>query len=166
MKAPTKGGEIVKFLEKVTNVFTYIAGFCLAFMFIAITLNIFLRLLGKSVFGLDEINEYLMPWVCFLSIPVGVRLGREIDIDIVTKRLPARSQRALRLVNAAIAAALFIFLAVLSANMVIANYKTHWVTCQLMMPIWVWQLCLPLGSFLYGLESIDLIGRIRRGESK
>jgi TRAP-type C4-dicarboxylate transport system permease small subunit len=93
-------------------------------------------------------------------------LNREIDIDIVTKRLPARSQRALRLVNTAIAAALFIFLGVLSVNMVIANYKTHWVTCQLMMPIWVLQLCLPLGSFLYGLESIDLIRRIIRGESK
>jgi len=38
----------VKFLEKVTNVFAYIAGFCLAFMAIATTLNIFLRLLGKS----------------------------------------------------------------------------------------------------------------------
>jgi len=156
----------VKFLEKVTNVFAYIAGFCLAFMAITTTLNIFLRLLGKSVFGLDEINEYLMPWVCFLSIPIGVRVNRQIDIDIVTKRLPAGAQRALKLVNTAIVAALFIFLAVLSVNMVIANYKTHWVTCQLMTPIWVWQLCLPLGTFLYGLESIDLMRRIRKGETK
>jgi TRAP-type C4-dicarboxylate transport system permease small subunit len=156
----------VKFLEKTTNVFTYIAAFCLAFMFIGITLNIFLRLFGKSIFGLDEINEYLMPWLCFLSIPVGVRVDRQIGIDIVTKRLPARSQRALKLVNTAIAAALFIFLAVLSVNMVIATYKTHWITCELMMPIWVWQLCLPLGTFLYGLESIDLIRRIKIGEAQ
>jgi hypothetical protein len=56
------------------------------------------------------------------------------------------------------------FVAILSINMVIASYKTHWVTCELMTPVWLWQLSLPLGTILYSLESIDLLRRIKKGD--
>jgi len=158
--------KIMRVLEKITDFCVYISAMCLVFMLIFITLNIFLRQVGHSVFGLGEINGYLMPWLCFLSIPAGLRAGRQIEIDVLFRRLHPNIQRKLQVINAFITTFLFTLIFIWSINMVISSYKISWVTCELRMLIWPWQICLPLGMLLYALEEVGFLLRIKEGEIK
>jgi len=145
--------KIMRVLEKITDFCVYISAMCLVFMLIFITLNIFLRQVGHSVFGLGEINGYLMPWLCFLSIPAGLRAGRQIEIDVLFRRLHPNIQRKLQVINAFITTFLFTLIFIWSIN-------------ELRMLIWPWQICLPLGMLLYALEEIGFLLRIKKGEIK
>lgn len=156
----------MRVLEKVTKFSAYVSAIIVAFFFLSICLNILLRQVGRSVFGLGEMQGFLMPWLCFLAMPAGIRLGKQIEVDVVLRRLSLNIQRASRIINAAIAATLFMIIAIFSINIVMVSYNIHWTTVELLWPIWCWQLCLPIGFFLCSLESIGLIPRIKKGEIK
>lgn len=158
--------KIMRVVEKITDFCVYISGMCMVFMLIFITINIFLRQIGHSVFGLGEINGYLMPWLCFLSIPAGLRAGREIEIDVLFRRLHSNVQRKLQVMTTLITIFLFVLIFIWSTNMVMSSYKISWVTVELGLPIWPWQICLPLGMLLYALEEVGFLLRIKKGESK
>jgi TRAP-type C4-dicarboxylate transport system permease small subunit len=141
-----------KVLIKVTNIITYIASLIVAFIFVSVTLNIFFRSAGHSFYGLEELNGYLMPWICFLSIPIAVREHREIAIDLVYERFPQSIKSILDYFNSIISISLYIFITYWSIKLIMSSYQFSWRTVELAYPIWVLQLCLIIGFVLYALE--------------
>jgi TRAP-type transport system small permease protein len=62
--------------------------------------------LNRSIDWADEIGRLAFVWAIFLAIPLGVRDGAHIGIDLLVDKLPAAGQRALRRTGAAVAAAM------------------------------------------------------------
>lgn len=51
---------------------------------------------NRSIDWADEVSRLAFVWSIFLAIPLGVRQGAHIGIDIVVQRFPAPVQRGLR----------------------------------------------------------------------
>lgn len=61
---------------------------------------------NRSIDWADEISRLAFVWSIFLAVPLGVRQGAHIGIDIVVLKFPAAVQRALRRPAAAVSAAM------------------------------------------------------------
>jgi TRAP-type C4-dicarboxylate transport system permease small subunit len=61
---------------------------------------------NRSIDWADEVSRLAFVWSIFLAIPLGVRQGAHIGIDIVVLKFPPRVQRLLRRTAAAISAAM------------------------------------------------------------
>jgi TRAP-type C4-dicarboxylate transport system permease small subunit len=61
---------------------------------------------NRSIDWADELSRLAFVWSIFLAIPLGVRQGAHIGIDIVVLKFPPRVQRWLRRFAAAVSAAL------------------------------------------------------------
>jgi TRAP-type C4-dicarboxylate transport system permease small subunit len=66
---------------------------------------------NRSIDWADEIGRLAFVWTIFLAIPLGVRQGAHIGIDIVADKLPAAWRAALKRVAAAISALMMLAIA-------------------------------------------------------
>ncbi|MEO8281424.1 MAG: TRAP transporter small permease [Ideonella sp.] len=66
---------------------------------------------NKSLDWADEVARLAFVWSIFLAIPLGVRQGAHIGIDIVVEKLPPLPKRALRRAGAATSAAMMLAIA-------------------------------------------------------
>lgn len=149
-------------VKRVSSWAVYGSAAIMAFVFVAVTANIFLRQLGHSIYGLEEIIGYIMPWVIFCSVPYGIHTGRQIDVDILTRRFPLGLQKRVAMAMYAVATVAFALAALAGLSLVTHSYRVHWKSCLLVMPVWPWQVCMPIGFALMALESLLFIFRIRK----
>jgi TRAP-type C4-dicarboxylate transport system permease small subunit len=78
-------------------------------MVVVVSVQVLLRYaLNSSLGWADEVSRLTFVWSMFLAIPLGIRAGVHIGMEIVTARLPERARDALARAMAAIAAALMI----------------------------------------------------------
>lgn len=61
---------------------------------------------NQSIDWADEVSRLAFVWSIFLAIPLGVRQGAHIGIDIVVQKFPAHAQGLLRRAAAALSAAM------------------------------------------------------------
>jgi TRAP-type C4-dicarboxylate transport system permease small subunit len=88
-----------------------IVGF-ISVMVVVVSLQVFMRyLLNSSIGWADEVSRLTFVWSMFLGIPLGVRAGAHIGMELVTARLPQRLRDILARVMAAVAAALLALVA-------------------------------------------------------
>lgn len=67
--------------------------------------------LNRSLDWADEVSRLAFVWSIFLAIPLGVRQGAHIGIDIVVSKMPAALQKLLRRAAAALSAAMMFAIA-------------------------------------------------------
>ena len=88
----------------------------LSTMVALVSIQVLLRYVFKSSMGFaDEISRLTFVWSIFLAIPLGIRLGVHIGMELVTSRLPAAVQNVLVRLTSAIAAAMMVLVAWQSA---------------------------------------------------
>jgi TRAP-type C4-dicarboxylate transport system permease small subunit len=63
---------------------------------------------NRSIDWADEVGRLAFVWAIFLAIPLGVRDGAHIGIDLLVDKLPAAGESALRRAGAAVGAALML----------------------------------------------------------
>ncbi len=66
---------------------------------------------NRSIDWADEVSRLGFVWSIFLAIPLGVRQGAHIGIDIVVNKLPAVPQQVLRRAGATLSAAMMFAIA-------------------------------------------------------
>ncbi|MEO6408863.1 MAG: TRAP transporter small permease [Burkholderiaceae bacterium] len=66
---------------------------------------------NRSIDWADEVARLAFVWSIFLAIPLGVRQGAHIGIDIVVNKLPPPLQAPLRRAGAALCAAMMLVIA-------------------------------------------------------
>lgn len=71
--------------------------------------------LNSSIGWADELSRFTFVWSIFLAIPLGIRSGVHIGMELLTSRLPAATQNVLTRLMAAIAALLMLLVAYESA---------------------------------------------------
>lgn len=78
-----------------------------AVMVVVVSVQVFMRYaLNSSVGWSDEISRLMFVWSIFLAIPLGIKLGVHIGIEMLTSRFPAHVQDVLCRVVALASAAL------------------------------------------------------------
>lgn len=79
----------------------------MAAMIAVVSVQVALRyLLNTSLDWSDEVSRLLFVWAIFLAIPLGIREGAHVGIDLLVGRLPAPARRALGLAMSLAAAVL------------------------------------------------------------
>jgi TRAP-type C4-dicarboxylate transport system permease small subunit len=79
----------------------------MAVMVVVVSAQVFMRYaLNSSIGWADEVSRLMFVWSIFLAIPLGIKLGVHIGIEMVTARLPASAQDLLARAVALAAAAL------------------------------------------------------------
>lgn len=85
-------------------------------MVVVVAVQVFLRYVANSSLGwADELSRLTFVWSIFLAVPLGIRAGVHIGMELVTARLPSPVQDALARAMAAVAAALMLLVAWQSA---------------------------------------------------
>jgi TRAP-type transport system small permease protein len=88
----------------------------LGLMVFVVSLQVLLRYAANSSLGFaDEMSRLTFVWSIFLGIPLGIRLGAHIGMELLSARLPVRVQDLLARSMAAIAAAMMALVAWQSA---------------------------------------------------
>jgi TRAP-type transport system small permease protein len=86
---------------------------CMGVMVVVVSAQVFMRyVLNSSIDWADEASRLAFVWTIFLAIPLGIREGAHVGIDILVERFPARLRtvlsHALALIAALMMAVLFV----------------------------------------------------------
>lgn len=102
-------GRLLGVLDKATLVALLVA---VTTMVAVVSAQVALRYgFNQSFDWADEVSRLAFVWSIFLAIPLGVRQGAHIGIDIVVNKLPLLPQRMLRRAGALLCAAMMFIIA-------------------------------------------------------
>ena len=78
-----------------------------AVMVAVVSAQVFMRYaLNSSVGWADEVSRLMFVWSIFLAIPLGIKVGAHIGVEMLTARVPALARELLARASAAAGAAL------------------------------------------------------------
>lgn len=77
---------------------------CMSVMIAVVASQVFMRyVLNSSIDWADEVSRLAFVWAIFLAIPLGIREGAHVGIDLLTSRLPRGLARQIGRVMLALA---------------------------------------------------------------
>lgn len=129
------------------------AALVLFLMFLMVQVEVVLRFFKRPTHWTHEISTYAVPWVVFLASAYVLRLGRHLEVDIVTSRLSEVTRNRLGILTDATAAAFCAYAAWHGKRFVdVANLMGATSASELDTPLWIPYLSLPVGFALLTLE--------------
>ena len=99
----------LRVLHTADRVLTGVLLLAVAAMVAVVSAQVALRYgFNRSIDWADEIGRLAFVWTIFLAIPLGVRDGAHIGVDLLVDKLPPAGQSALRRAGAALGAAMML----------------------------------------------------------
>ena len=96
----------------------------------------------------QELCIFMFVWMAKFGAAYGVRQGIHVGVDVLVRKLPPPQRRVMTLL-ALLCGALFTgVVATLGANFVWRMAQTEQTSADLEVPMWIVNLCVPLGSSL------------------
>ena len=142
------------FLDRVERAIYFIAMTLLAVMFANTATGIIVdQVVGNSLVWIEEINNLLFAWICFLGAGAVARSGGHIGVDIVYNLLGCRFQQALRVMYAVLTMIIvwvMVFFGMKMANFVGQSQTSIYLDINL----FYFYLSVPVGGVLLGLNAI------------
>ena len=137
-------------------------GIILALMFISIVINIIFRKLGTSIIWVDELSGYAAVWATYLGIGFALREGRHVRVDLLTRKLPLRWQEFLRCLGDIICVVFSVLVSWKGIYLIQVSHSVMRQTLFSHIPIYLFQIVLPVGMIIFGLEAVaDAIAAIQ-----
>jgi len=138
-------------------------GAALAFTSVLLFANVVLRYVFLSpISWAEEITLYLMVWIVFIGGSVAVRGRGHMAIDLLPLVLSPANRRRLAILVALLALAFFAVFLWYSAQHVLRIRGSAQTTPVMGAPMWLAYLAMPVGSFLMGLRTVQLLARVLR----
>ena len=136
---------------KALKVFTKIIEYFCAAAMIVITAAVFLQagyryIIGKSFPWAEELSILLMIWITFLGSMLAIPRKSHSRIDFLVKKLPAKVQKIIWIIDYLICAAFVVILAIYSIQIVQAKWTI--ISAGLPVPTAMWPLAITVGGFL------------------
>jgi TRAP-type transport system small permease protein len=95
---------------------------CMTVMIVVVAGQVFMRYVLNSSFDWsDEVSRLAFVWSIFIAIPLGIREGAHVGIDLLTTRLPANIARTVTRVMLSLA---LILMCVVVYHSIIVAYQT------------------------------------------
>ena len=113
-------------------------------------------LFGYSLFWSDEVTRFLLVWVAFLGMSIGIRRGAHPGIDSVVRAL--RPNVARSVVRVALGASLLFFLVLIVFGGMLAQMAWLQRSPSLGMPMTVPYAAVPIAGFLMLLHALAVGG--------
>ena len=110
---------------------------------------------NRSIDWADEIGRLAFVWTIFLAIPLGVRDGAHIGIDLLVDKLPARGRAALRRAGAAVCALLMFAIAWAAAGVAREQWDELMSTVDLSVAWFI--VPVGIGAFFSGLHLLHIV---------
>ncbi|WP_323764164.1 TRAP transporter small permease [Marinovum sp.] len=93
-----------KTLSRVDSVAQLVLLTCMTVMIAVVASQVFMRyVLNSSIDWADEVSRMAFVWSIFIAIPLGIREGAHVGIDILTSRFPAHVARTVTRIMLALA---------------------------------------------------------------
>lgn len=109
------------------------------------------NLLASGMFWADELLQHMVLWLGFLGASLATREQRHLNIDLLTRLLPARWQpRLVLLVD--LTACLICVLLTQAAWTFVRSEMTAGTILTFGVPVWLAQSIIPLGFFIIALR--------------
>jgi len=147
----------MRVIEKITDFFINVMAIVILFMFMSLMYNVLGRPTGNAILGVDEMCEYMLPALCFLSLPAAIRQGTSISVDLITMKMPALTRKWVDIFGYAVVFVFTVMVTYLSIFMVADSFQSKQTTILLGFVVWPWQLFVVIGMFFAALESLGRI---------
>lgn len=150
--------RIVTLLDRVSLVLATtaaaIAAAILAALFVVIQYEVVLRFVFNSPTSwTNEVSTFAISWVGFLGAAYVLRIGRHLEVDVLTTRISFPARRLLGTVTDLIGCGFCVFTAFLGKRFVdIAILMRASSASELDTPLWIPYLAIPIGFSLLALE--------------
>lgn len=112
----------VSLISKIDAVARVVLLVCMTVMITVVAAQVFMRYaLNSSIDWADEVSRLAFVWSIFIAIPLGIREGAHVGIDLLTSRFP---EPVARLVNRIMLGLAFVLMCVVSYQSVIVANQT------------------------------------------
>jgi len=158
--------DFFKFNDKLQNFGAYLS----SFLFIALAVLIITEIVARSFFNVstmiaDEYSGYFYLASIFLGLGYTFKEDGHIRINILTAKLSKKANRYIDIFTGSITLALTLFILYFSVKMVIESYKYDMVSETVSeTPIYLTQLALPVGLFIFSLAVLAFIIKKIKGD--
>ena len=164
--SPPDEGPLRRALDGLYKIGAYIACICLGAMLIVITAQMLARWFHIAFPGGAEYAGYLMAAASFLSFAYALNQGTHIRVGLVLNLL-GKNRKYLEYVCLGIGSLITVLLAYYSVKLVMTSHRFGDVSQgQDMMPLWIVQTPMAVGSIMLALCFIDnLVALVLTGTS-
>lgn len=134
-----------------TETLAEVAAFGLA---VLVVREVLFRYLFKAadVFSV-EVSEYLLVFICFMSIAWVLKENRHVRVEAITIRLAKRAQLIADIVTSALALAFCSVVAWKAAQVMLIDYHRGFRSSSLVsFPLWIMYFLIAFGMFALGLQ--------------
>lgn len=134
-----------------------LAEWVLALFLVAMTLLVGVQIAGRfvfaySIFWSDELTRFLLIWISFLGMSVGVRRGAHPGIDTLVRRLPPWAARGCIAAACLLTLLFFAVMVVYGGALVLRTWPQRSVSLGLRMSIP--HLAIPVSGLLMSLHGL------------
>jgi TRAP-type transport system small permease protein len=150
--APSWPGQVLEGLDRAVTAALILA---VAVMVAVVSAQVALRYgLNRSIDWADEVGRLAFVWSIFLAIPLGVRQGSHIGIDILVDMLPGAARATLRRAGAALCAAMMFAIAWASIDVAREQWEEMMSTVALSVGWFI--VPVGVGALLAGLHLVRI----------
>jgi C4-dicarboxylate transporter DctQ subunit len=105
-----------------------------------------------------EMSEYLLVFICFISIPYILREGRHVRVDALVQLLSPKSRWRVELIASILAMGFCVLVVWKAAGVTLLNYQRGFRSASLVsLPLWIPYLIITLGFLILSLQYIVVI---------
>lgn len=136
-----------------------VSAFLLFFIFIVIQYEVVMRFVFNAPTDwTNEVSTFAISWVGFLGAGYVLRLGRQLEIDVITMRLSPKAHRILGTITDTIGAIFSAYIAYLGYEFVrVAWLMNATSASELDTALWIPYLTIPIG---FGVLALEFIARV------
>ena len=105
-----------------------------------------------------EMSEYLLVFICFVSIPYILREGRHVRVDALVQLLSPKSRWRVEFIGSILAMGFCVLVVWKAAGVTLLNYQRGFRSASLVsLPLWIPYLIITLGFLILTLQYIVVI---------
>ena len=154
-----------RIVKRISEVFHWIGAVILALIFIMVVLDVITRTAGvRFIPDVGELSGLAVVLLTFLAVPLCLRQGRQIRVDLVTGKVSPKARYIMRIASDAVIIGFCLFMVWWGARMVFDSYTIGFATGVWRIPIWTIQIVVPLGLLFFALEAaFEVVSLVKSG---
>jgi TRAP-type C4-dicarboxylate transport system permease small subunit len=119
-----------------------------------VTLQVIVRACGVSLLFVDELSGYSSIWATFLGLGLAMRQGTQVRVDLVTRKIQPKTQELLTGIGDLFCVLFAVIMVIKGFKLIGNSLMSERKTALLQWPVWVLQSVMPVGFFVFALESL------------
>jgi len=141
-------------IKKISSAANCVGGIILGLMVLCVTLQVIMRACGGSLLFVDELSGYSAIWATFLGLGLSMRQGTQIRVDLITRKLPPKTQELLTGIGDLFCILFAVIMVIKGFTFIENSLMSGRTTMLIQWPVWVLQCVMPVGFFIFALESL------------